>query len=362
LYYPVGSGLAGFLRSKKGWPPVTDAKALIKGWLLHCRFLSHFALSERDKALEDLEGLSALPDLPRALELEHLFDLCNLANQFSLWDRISRPLERLEQLSKETGYSLGLAQAGYFRAALLINEGKYQEAVKQYRIALDSARRAGNGDLEAEILNDIGFCHRRMGQDELGESYYVRSLRLREKTGNLPGIAESMNNLGLLCQNTKRPKEAEEFLTKALKLETTIGDKMGAGYTLVNLGYIFTEKKSRHQAEELFRRALDIRAEIGDNLGLGYCYLQLAHIAEYQGRAEELLENSHRCFSSAGDLNGQLQARMSLAEILLKSGDSARAAEIARALSGRIEACSDGPTRRRYHSLVEKCREAVPDK
>lgn len=310
--------------------------------------------------MTELERLKSLMPLPDALEMEYLFDLCNLANQFSLWEIMAGPLERLEQLSRQSGHSLGQAQAMYFRAALYINKGSYREAIEQYKKALESTRQAGDGDLEAEILNDIGFCYRRLGDDVRGEYFYKNSLELRGKKRNLQGMAESLNNLGMLYIHTDQVDKAGECLKRALELENTVGDKMGMGYTLLNLGYLMNKKKARDDAKRLFLRALDIRKEIGDLLGLGYCYLQLAHHTEDTNQAEELVKKSHYCFREAGDLNGQLQARMSEAEILVKAGKYSQASQIVQALAEEVAACPEGLVRSRYDEIAEKCRPRHP--
>lgn len=339
----------------------SNAATAVKAWIYHCRYLSRFALSQRDDALKELESFRVLPGLMPLLELDYLFDLCSLANQFSLWDLIEKPLKKLERISREQGYSLGLAQAGFLRAALSINEGKYQEAIDHYHRALASARNAGDSDLEAEILNDIGFCYRRLGDNEKGEENYLRSLEIRRGIGNLMGTAESLSNLGLLYADTRRVSEAEEQLARALQIETIIGDKMGAGYTLVNLGFLYKNKGDRIKAKELLLRALEIRTEIGDYLGLGYCNLQLAHIMEDARQAEGLAEDAFRYFSEAGDINGQLEARMTTAEILMNAGETARAAEVMEGISDRMRVCSGRPSLQRYMKLADRCRKAVPE-
>jgi tetratricopeptide (TPR) repeat protein len=343
--------------------PLTETKtlAVIKAWLYHCKFQSHYASSQKEEALKALDFLGTLPGLPTALELLHLFDLCSLANQFSLWELMSGSLRRLEELSRQTNYNLGLAQVGYFRAALSINEGRFQEAIEHYQGALSEVRLAGDRDLEAEILNDMGFCYRRLGDNLKGEEHYLKSLEIRREISNLTGVAESLNNLGMLYIIAKKMQKSEMYLTQALEIEMRTGDKIGAGYTLVNLGFLNKKKGSISKAETLFRQALDIRSEIGDSLGLGYCYLQLAHVAKEPKQADALAEESYRCFCDAGDLNGQIEARLSQAEIWLDAGFPERAFEVLKEASPKVDSYSEGPTRIRYQALKDKCRQAVKE-
>ena len=66
-----------------------------------------------------------------------MYDICTLANQFSLWDLMEEPLEKLETVSRQLDFKLGLAQACYFRAAVLMKEGRYQDTIGQYDRALE---------------------------------------------------------------------------------------------------------------------------------------------------------------------------------------------------------------------------------
>lgn len=326
--YPLGRNLSGFIRARAGQMKRPEAATLVRGWLRHCRFQSHFSLSCQAEARGELEKISSLPNLPPALELEYLFDTCNLANQFSLWDLMTPALDKLERISNDLGYTRGLAQTEYFRAALLINDGNYRAAGDHYRRALELARGEGQDDLRAEILNDIGFCHRRLSDNHKALKHYRDSLEIRERTGNLPGQAESLNNIGLVLCSQERFGEAEEALGRAMKIEETIGDKMGAGYTLLNLSHLASRKGEHYRAEELCRRALAVRREIGDQLGLGYCYINLAYWAKARDDREKalsLLDSAIESFSIVGESYSLTETRLKKVQYLLGFGIIAKA-------------------------------------
>jgi tetratricopeptide (TPR) repeat protein len=321
--YPLGRGLAGFLRKRRLTPGQFDVASLIMGWLHHLRFGCWFTLSRQEPALAEIVLMEALPGLPPALRLELLFDACNLANQFSRWEEMGQYLDRLEALSEELTSREGLARVRFLRASRLASEGEYLRAVGHYQQALSLARETGQEDLEAEILNDIGFCQRRLSDDQAALRHYRESLEIRERNGNLPGQAESLNNIGLALCRCGRFDEAEAALSRALRTGEAVGDRLGIGYTLLNLSHLASRKKDHRLAEELCRRALTVRREIGDQLGLGYCYTNLAFWARERGRKEEaleLLEQAEGAFSSAGDSYGQTEARMQRVRYMIEFG------------------------------------------
>jgi tetratricopeptide (TPR) repeat protein len=359
--FPLGASLSHFIRDKSGRFDKTNARSLIKGWLHHRRFQVYFIASLQEPALAELDKLAALPRLPEGLELEYLFDICNLANQFSRWDEMGTALDRLGEMSRKDGDRLGLARTEYFRGARCVNRGEYRQAIGHYQNALDLAQKAGDASLQAEVLNDIGFCHRRMADDESALKHYGKSLDIRERTGDQPGQAESLNNIGLALCRQQRFAEAQEALGRAMRIEEAIGDKVGAGYTLLNLSHLASQKGEHDRAEDLCRRSLAVRREIGDQLGLGYCYINLACWARDRDAREEalvLLEQAIGAFATAGESYSQIEARLQKARYLMgfKMRDEAR-----RELD-RLEPLMDGeePAERQL-KLFQELRASLDD-
>lgn len=341
--YPLGRGLSGLLREKAAGQGPVNAISLVKGWIYHCRFQSHFVLSRQEAARDEIARMEGLPDLPETLEMECLSDACSLANQFSIWDQMRPALARLGAIAQRIGNQQGLARAEYFRGAVCVNEGDYRQAIGHYQNALASAQRAEDAALQAEALNDIGFCHRRMADDNLAVKHYRESLEIRELTGDLPGQAESLNNIGLALCRQQRFGEAEEALGRAMRIEEAIGDKMGAGYTLLNLSHLASRKGEHDRAEDYCRRSLAVRREIGDQLGLGYCYTNLASWAKGRDQREEalgLLEQAIGAFSAAAENYSLAEARLQRVRCLIDFGMSDQAR---RELERLEPALADGP-------------------
>lgn len=357
IKYGLPGSLRDFINSKRVEPTIDNIIPLIKGWIYHSRFLSRYAQSEKDEALAELENLKSLKTLPDSLEMEYLFDICNLANQFSLWDKMRQALGKMGTLSSEIGSEIGRAQAEYFSAALCINNGQYQEAIDHYRKALIYARGSGDAALESEVLNDIGFCYRRLGENSMAESFYKQSLEMRRRRKDLMGEAESLNNLGMLMYEKGLLSEAEKTLSEALDIELRIGDRIGAGYSLVNLGYIKKNRGCLSEAIELYNRALEFRKEIDDVLGIAYCYCQLAHIAEERGdysSAQNYIELAIHDFKESEDLNGFLESCMTKADILWNLGKKEEALGLLGGIEEKVNACEGDKIHKRYKELVVK--------
>ena len=61
--------------------------------------------------------------------------------------------------------------------------------------ALDSAQRSGQEVTVATALNNLGNIHRAQGRDRLARDCLARSIEVRERIADRPGLARSLNNL-----------------------------------------------------------------------------------------------------------------------------------------------------------------------
>ena len=90
------------------------------------------------------------------------------------------------------------------------SRGNWADCIATHRIALDSARQAGNRQGEAWVLNNLGDA---LGvtRDPEGIGYLERSLAIRREIGDRMGEAQAANNLADAYQRLGRTDEAVEL-------------------------------------------------------------------------------------------------------------------------------------------------------
>jgi tetratricopeptide (TPR) repeat protein len=230
------------------------------------------------------------------------------------------------------------------------SRGNWADCVASHRIALDSARRAGNRQGEAWILNNLGTA---LGVTRDPESigHLESSLAIRREIADRRGEAQAANNLGDAYQWLGRTNEALELYRDALSLNQDVGNRYGEGVALVNLGSTLLDLDRAEEAVSCLLQARDTFAEIEYPDGVGYalhtmgrCYLSLRREAEAIDCLGDAL-NSHRATgnrrSQAATLRSlgiaqsrigrRAEARESWAQaaaIFEDLGDSAEAAEV----------------------------------
>ncbi len=166
------------------------------------------------------------------------------------------------------------------------SRNNWADCISTHRIALDSARRLGNRQGEAWVLNNLGYALGITGDsDSIG--YLEQALAIRREIGDRIGEAHAANNLADAYRALGRKQEALELLHRALDLNREVGYRLGEGVVLVNLGDVLLALDHADEAIDYLQQARRTFAEIdyADGTGyalhwLGVCYASLGRDAE----------------------------------------------------------------------------------
>ena len=226
----------------------------------------------------------------------------------------------------------------------------WADLISTHLIALESARRVGNRQGEAWVLNNLGLALGFTGNTE-GNDYIEQALAIRHEVGDRMGEAQAANNLADAYQRLGRADDALGLLRRALDLNRDVGNRYGEGVALTNLGAALLDVDRAAEAIDPLQQARRTFAEIEHPDGAGYalyclgrCYLSLGRDADALDCLRQAL-TSHR---TAGNwhrqavtlrLLGRAQVRNDLvaeareswtraAALFDELGDTAQAAEI----------------------------------
>jgi DNA-binding SARP family transcriptional activator len=197
------------------------------------------------------------------------------------------------------------------------------------RIALESARRAGNRQGEAWVLNNLGEA---LGitRDSEAIGLLEQSLAIRHEIGDRMGEAQAANNLADAYETLGRTEEAVAFLRRALDLNREVGYRYGEGVALGNLGAALLELGHAEDAIDSLQQAHGAFAEIGYLDGEGYamhilgeCYLSLGD----DEKALDCLRQAFVSHQAAGNRIRQAVTLRLLAGVQARNGQVAQARE-----------------------------------
>jgi DNA-binding SARP family transcriptional activator/tetratricopeptide (TPR) repeat protein len=228
--------------------------------------------------------------------------------------------------------------------------GNWADLLTTHRIALESARRVGNRQGEAWVLNNLGDA---LGytRDSDGIDYLGQALAIRREVGDRMGEAQTASNLADAYVVLGRTKEALDLLHRAVDLSREIGFRYAEGAALNNLGEAFLDLDSPEEAIGYLTQARRIFDEIELPTGTGYAlhnlgraYLKLGRDAEALGCLQQAVVVHRgtgdrrreafalRYLASAQDRAGygdDASATRTLAAAIFDDlGDTAQAAEV----------------------------------
>jgi DNA-binding SARP family transcriptional activator len=183
------------------------------------------------------------------------------------------------------------------------SRGAWADCIASHRLALDSARQAGNRQGEAWVLNNLGLA---LGatRDSEGIGCLERSLALRHEIGDQAGEAQAAGNLADTYTRVGRPEEAIELFGRAGDLNRAVGNRYGEGVAQVNLGDALLDLGRAQEAIVPLEQARSTFGEIPYLDGVGYACYNLGRCYRSLGRDQEALEalrqalDSHRASGS----------------------------------------------------------------
>lgn len=193
------------------------------------------------------------------------------------------------------------------------------EWVSSHLIALSSARRAGNRQAEAWVLNNLGMVHIQQHMDD-AIGYFEQALAIQRETGDRRGEAQAANNLADAYLALGRPEDALEPSRRALALQMEVGHRYGEGVALNNLGEVYLLLGRLDEAIDSLDQAREIFFELDDPRGEGYALHNLARAYLGLGKVGEAVS----CFEQALAIRQAAGDRQRLAETFLFLGRAQR--------------------------------------
>lgn len=293
-----------------------------------------------DQAAVRLDA-GSLKDQPQ-VEAEVRQTLCDAYLSLGLLEQAEPQIRRTLELRKTTD---GVGSVPYLEAVnslafLLDDEGKYEEAEKNYREVVDTLEKVREKEPFnlATSKNNLASLMRRQARYAEAEALWRDALKLGRSVPGVefPTLAQTMDNLALCLRNQRKYDEAEALCREALELmQKTEGVSPSVARSLSNLGSVLQDKRRYEEAEPLFRESLEMQKrffasphrEIVTSLNnLGILYVDSGRL----DKAVPLLEEALReCIGAMGAENPETTfSRMNLGLCLFSLGDLARADEV----------------------------------
>ena len=147
-------------------------------------------------------------------------------------------------------------------AQLLIQEGKYAQALEREREALELRHALGDPDEIAHSEQTIGSIYASLGRPDEAVRHCQRSLDVSRETGNRALAADTLAVLGLVYLGLADHGKAVACYMEVLAIYREIGDSIGAAEALTGLGDAQQARGNVNAASASWRQALVILSEL----------------------------------------------------------------------------------------------------
>ena len=141
-------------------------------------------------------------------------------------------------------------------------EERLTDALDHAGQAFDLLGAAGHAG-QAMILNDIGYCHARLGQYQQALSYCERALAAIREVGERHWEAATWDSLGLIHHGLGNCQRAIACYQRSVDLWRELADRFNEADTLDSLGDVQRSAGDDEAASRTWARALCIFEEIG---------------------------------------------------------------------------------------------------
>lgn len=237
-----------------------------------------------------------------------LCDLAHALRHAGRLDEAMTAIERASNIYRETGRDRDIAAGLAISAKILTKQGYLAEANARNDDAIEIARRAGDREMEAALLQAQGGLADEMGLYDRAAKLHQQALQLFQEMNAEEGVMLSCNLLGVVEQHAGRLAEARGWYERAREIALRRKDQRAVGNAAQNLGIVrqLEAEAARErgnetgawehltEAAELIRVGLSIRVKNQDEPRMADSHSQLAQIALLLGDLSSAEEHAHR--------------------------------------------------------------------
>jgi tetratricopeptide (TPR) repeat protein len=154
------------------------------------------------------------------------------------------------------------------------------------RLGIQVARRLGDRDGLARLLDDFGFVGIRLARFDVAAASLEEALAIRRDLGDRYNQAEILRNLAGVHWRQGRLEAARTYLQQARQLYEEVGDRHGEATVLTNSGLVYAALKELEAAKTCQKEALAIFQEVGDSHGEALALTNLSYTLVHLGESQ----------------------------------------------------------------------------
>jgi serine/threonine-protein kinase len=177
----------------------------------------------------------------------------------------------------------------FMTATIHLAEERTTEALRDAQLGLEKSRQAGNGVVEAALLNAAGYAYHLDAHDVAAGQYFDRALRKYRELGreHSDGALAVLNNWGAAMLGAGVPRRALELLDEGNRIERERGPDIELTATSVgNRGFALQSLGRLDQARAAFDLECQLAIAHGDEFSEMHCLVGEASLSIQTGELD----------------------------------------------------------------------------
>lgn len=236
--------------------------------------------------------------------------------------RPANPQDYTAALRRDPAGTLALIHGRKGEICRLI--GDYSRATQSFGRMLTASGFAGDANLKAEAVAQLGSVHLFKGELDQAEERYLKALGLYREQGQAAGQANCLKNLGKIMQYRERHQEAHGRLNEALAKYKECGDKDGEYSVLESMVEYYTAQKEYGRSLELLTNMLNHYESNLDIAKKGRALQYIAKVYREKKEYQKGIDNFLRSYEIAGKIGDSLGLMYLLCDIGITYFDDGR--------------------------------------
>ena len=217
----------------------------------------------------------------------------------------------------------------------LRNSSKFVEAIDTHKHGLALAEQAHDTLEIVQALNNIGTDYRRMGILDEASSYHYKALDLtgqysdKESKTTRKNEVVSLNGIGNILITMGDFNLADSIFRRSLIGEEAIGSTVGMAINYANIGSIFSQTNHSDSALHYYRLSMEANKKAGSKLGISLCHTHIGEVYEKIGQPEKAVmeyQEAYKLMKGEGDRWHALESCIALANLYIKNKMTSKAA------------------------------------
>ena len=198
--------------------------------------------------------------------------------------------------------SFMMALAWYQQGQYIMYDGRNEEAEKLFHKALSFYFEKVQSNYTGLVYNDMGYMFGGKGDLENQVNWYLKAVRVFEKTGDDAGLATTTSSLSSVYFSLGNIPDCLRYVKRAIAIRERIGDIQGLAYSYGNLSRFFVNT-SLDSAIRYQQLAMQYAEKSGVKRTLIINYDNASILLSRQNRNAEALEYTKKAIAVCESLN-----------------------------------------------------------